>query len=268
MSTKQPKISIVNIGQGTIHSLTDNIINVIKKSDVILYDESLKFDVTKFAREDAIIKFVGRCVGFHSNPPKKIFDKIIEYTIRYKNVILLKKWNASLSQYKHREIEYAKRNGIQTEVIQGIFDKKTKSNKIFLSYSKKDDFFIKTFKKYIKCLEREGSIKIWDKKNILPGEDWNAKTIEELELADIILIFASENYIADDYIWNIELGKIMLLYESQKSKVIPIILKPCNWQETPFGKLQALPYNCNPISILKNEAEAWQEIVGGIKKVA
>jgi hypothetical protein len=56
-------------------------------------------------------------------------------------------------------------------------------------------------------------------------------------------------------------------HEAGEVKVIPIILRPCDWETAPFGKLQPLPKNAEPITTWDNRDEAFLEVVKGIREV-
>ena len=50
-----------------------------------------------------------------------------------------------------------------------------------------------------------------------------------------------------------------------EARVIPIIVRPVDWHETPFAVLQSLPTDGKPVSTWKNEDEAWLNVVEGTK---
>ncbi len=55
--------------------------------------------------------------------------------------------------------------------------------------------------------------------------------------------------------------------EAGEASVIPIILRPVSWKETPFGKLQALPEGGKAVTNWTNRDEAFLQIAEGIRKV-
>ena len=57
-------------------------------------------------------------------------------------------------------------------------------------------------------------------------------------------------------------------HDKGEARVIPIILRKCDWPRAPFGKLQALPRDDKPITLWRNRDEAWHSVAEGIKKVA
>ena len=55
-------------------------------------------------------------------------------------------------------------------------------------------------------------------------------------------------------------------HESKEARVIPIIIKPCDWNGAPFGKLQALPKNAKPVTKWEDRDEAFVNVAQGIRK--
>ena len=55
-------------------------------------------------------------------------------------------------------------------------------------------------------------------------------------------------------------------HERGEARVIPIILRPTDWRETPFDKLQALPTNDKPITKWSNRDDAFLDVVKGIRE--
>jgi hypothetical protein len=59
-------------------------------------------------------------------------------------------------------------------------------------------------------------------------------------------------------------------HNQQEARVIPIILRPCDWYSAPFGKLQALSIapgaGATPVTEWDNQDKAFLAIVQGIRK--
>jgi len=71
----------------------------------------------------------------------------------------------------------------------------------------------------------------------------------------------------NDFVPSVEMEHAMERYRHNEACIIPIILRPCDWQTTPFAMLQALPKGAKPISTWPNKDEALLDVVKGIKKV-
>ncbi len=82
-----------------------------------------------------------------------------------------------------------------------------------------------------------------------------------------MLLLVSPAFIASDYIWDKEMARAMERHEAGEARVIPIIVRPADWHEAPFGKLQALPRDARPVTSWGNRDEAWLDVAKGIRTV-
>ena len=139
---------------------------------------------------------------------------------------------------------------------------------VFTSYSHNDEDLWDQFAKHMKALQREGIIKTWYDREIQAGKEWAQEIDSNLQRARIILLLVSADFIASDYCYDIEVSQAMELHESGRSKVIPIILRPCNWTKTPFAKLQVLPKGGRPVTDWKNMDAVFAEITQSIRTIA
>ncbi len=144
---------------------------------------------------------------------------------------------------------------------------KTGPKKVFFSYSKHDRAILEELLRHLSPLVRQGKLQSWNDHDILPGDDWDDEVREKLETADIYLFLVSANSISTDYILDVEIPVAMARHEKGEARVIPIILKPCDWEGLPFGKLNGLPAKGKPVNAYGDRDEAWVAVVNGIKRV-
>jgi hypothetical protein len=72
--------------------------------------------------------------------------------------------------------------------------------------------------------------------------------------------------LASDYC-NDEVKRAMERHEQGEAWVIPILLRPVDWQNTSFSKLQALPTKGVPITLWRNRDEAFGNVKQGISQI-
>lgn len=113
--------------------------------------------------------------------------------------------------------------------------------KLFLSYSHQDENLRKELEKHLASLRREGVIDVWQDRRIGPGDEFAREISNQLESADIVLLLVSSDFLHSDYCYDIEMKRAMERHADGSARVIPVILRPCDWQNTPFGKLIATP---------------------------
>jgi len=53
---------------------------------------------------------------------------------------------------------------------------------------------------------------------------------------------------ASDFCYSIEMTQAIVRHDANQARVIPIILRPVDWQGAPFEKIQALPTGGKPVT--------------------
>jgi len=138
--------------------------------------------------------------------------------------------------------------------------------KIFISYAHADEELYKKLEEHLNPLKYSGKITTWQDQEIPPGADWEDQIDTHLNEADMILLLISSSFIASNYCWNKEVQIALERHKAGTAKVIPIILKPTLWQDTPLGRLQVLPTKAKPIVQWDNQDAAFEDVARGIQK--
>ena len=143
-----------------------------------------------------------------------------------------------------------------------------KKVKVFYSYSHRDEELRGELEKHLDILGRRGVIEGWHDRRITAGDEWKNSIDQHLYSADLILLLVSADFIASDYCYDVELQQAMQRHEKGEARVVPIILRPVNWEGAPFSKLQALPKDAKPVVTWSTRDEAFADISKSIQKAA
>jgi hypothetical protein len=143
---------------------------------------------------------------------------------------------------------------------------KRQSVNIFYSYSHKDEELKERLEEHLSTLRHKGIIKEFNDRKIVSGEEWEKEISEKLQNADIILFLLSASFLNSDYCYDIEVKSAIKKYKEGNVLIIPVIIRPCDWKESPLGKFQALPKDGKAITLWPNDDQAWMDVVNGIKK--
>ncbi len=114
-------------------------------------------------------------------------------------------------------------------------------------------------------LQRQGIIKLWHDRDISAGAEWEHEINEQLNSSEVILLLVSPSFLASDYCYSKEMQRAIERHERGEVRAIPIILRPCEWQVTPLGKLQALPKDGKPVTTWPNRDNAYLDSARGIR---
>src|SRR6266702_4348869 len=141
------------------------------------------------------------------------------------------------------------------------------SVEVFYSYAHKDETFRKTLDEHLSLLQRQGLITAWHDRRILPGTDWSQAIDEHLERASVILLLISADFLASDYCYGLEMQRALERHKANGARVIPILLRPVDWNKAPFAHLQALPTGAKPITTWSNRDAAFTDVAAGIRRM-
>ena len=110
---------------------------------------------------------------------------------------------------------------------------------VFFSYAHEDEKLRDRLETHLSILKRSDVISAWHDRQIGAGKEWAGEISEHLDRAQIILLLVSADFLDSDYCYDMEMKRAFKRHKNKEARVIPIILKPVDWQDAPFNKLQA-----------------------------
>jgi internalin A len=138
--------------------------------------------------------------------------------------------------------------------------------RLFLSYSHKDEKYVDELRKALKIMERNGLIRPWYDRQLSAGEKWEARILQELSEADIIVCQISRDFLASDFCVLTELDTAIKRHEAGEATLIAYVLKECGWKSVPkLSQFQILPRDAKPIGKWRSKDEYWQNVAQGIE---
>ena len=93
------------------------------------------------------------------------------------------------------------------------------------------------------------------------------KIKEQLRQADIIIFMVSASFLDSDYCCETEMQEALEREKNGECKILPVIVRPCIWDETILKNFLALPEDGKAINKYDNEDEAYTEIAKGVKDI-
>jgi hypothetical protein len=140
---------------------------------------------------------------------------------------------------------------------------------VFYSYVDEDKGMAEKLQKHLILLKRQGLITDWSSAKLALGKDPSKETMKHLDIAKIILLLISSDYLFSEYHDSVEVQRAMERSRAGEAIVIPILLTPTDdlRNTTPFGKLLAVPRNRKPISKWPDKDEAFAEVAKEIRAV-
>lgn len=139
---------------------------------------------------------------------------------------------------------------------------------VFFAYSHKDETLRDQLEAHLSQLKREGIIGTWHDRRIGPGNDIDLAISQSFAESRIILLLVSPDFLASDYCYEIEMKQALARHQDGSARVIPVILRPCDWHTAPFGRLKAVPSDGRPVTKYPDRDDAFLEVARAVREAA
>lgn len=131
---------------------------------------------------------------------------------------------------------------------------------LLVLYHRNDKAYWEQFQQHLLHLQRQGVIQLFHEGSILAGANTANSMQQYLQQADMILLLISADFIASD-----KLCQYAVQALQQGKRIVPILLRPCMWQDTEWGTLPHLPEK--PIALYAPPETGFYEAVIGLRKM-
>ena len=123
-----------------------------------------------------------------------------------------------------------------------------KKLKVFCSYSHKDAKLLDQLDGHMASLRRSLAVDTWTDGMIKAGSDWRKEIMTSLETADVILLLISSDFLRSDFCQSIEFKRAIERHETDRTLIIPILLRPCDIKGTVLETFQCIPKGAKPVT--------------------
>jgi SAM-dependent methyltransferase len=112
-------------------------------------------------------------------------------------------------------------------------------NKVFLSYSHKDERWLTIFKDFLKPYIQGAQVMIWDDSQIMTGQPWRRELKSALLDANAAILLVTPNFLASDFIAKEELPPLLIAAERQGLMIFWVPVSYSGYKQTPIADYQA-----------------------------
>ncbi len=138
---------------------------------------------------------------------------------------------------------------------------------VFISYAREDEQYKDRLIVQLAMLKRNKQIEEWHDRLIDPGASWNLVIKEQLNASDIIILLISPDFLNSGYAYDIEFQESFIRHQKKETIIVPIIVRFCDWKESPLKTLNVLPTDGKPIKDWDDIDEAFQNVVDNLKRI-
>ncbi len=139
--------------------------------------------------------------------------------------------------------------------------------KLLYCYAHEDKALRDELDAHLAIMKRQKLLEVWYDRQIMPGTKWEQVIDKNLTSAHIILLLVSAPFLNSDYCYGIEMQKALQRDAEGIARVVPIILRPVDWEDAPFSTLQVLPTGAKPVTRWADRDDAFEDIAKELRKV-
>jgi Novel STAND NTPase 1/TIR domain len=132
-------------------------------------------------------------------------------------------------------------------------------------FDSSDRVFCEALDRQLAPLKQNGRLHTWDERQVLPGQERDREQEHHLTTDHLLVLLISPNFLASEACLH-QMEVALQRHSSGDATVIPILVRPCLWEQTELKKLQMLPREQNALGA-QPSPEALQEIATELNKV-
>lgn len=138
--------------------------------------------------------------------------------------------------------------------------------KLVYASASADIVFRKQLSAHLYPLVQKGLLTEWYEQLVLPGADAAQERHRAWHAADLLLLLLSADYFLSDAYDEYEIQQALDRHQRGLLHIVPILIRPCDWQSTVVAHLQYLPRNGRPVTMWENQDAALVAITQEIRQ--
>lgn len=133
---------------------------------------------------------------------------------------------------------------------------------IFVLYTPEDAHYWQQLQKHLAELQRQNVISTYHEGSMTAGSTIAAEMQTYLDRADMVLLLVSPDFIASDRQYHYAEQA-----QNAQKRIVPILVRPCMWQDAAWGKLAPLPTSGKAVSQYDKADDGFFEVAQGLRKL-
>ena len=140
-----------------------------------------------------------------------------------------------------REGRSLKGTAVPKRVARNAKDNAINKINIFVSYAHADEKWLEKLQQHLKVLSKYyENIDCWDDTKLRGGDKWRDEISAAISKANVAILLVSTAFLASDFISNDELPPILRKAEDEGTRILPLIVSPCDFMDSELCEFQAI----------------------------
>lgn len=137
---------------------------------------------------------------------------------------------------------------------------------VFISCASEDRRWRDRLVQHLSVLRLERDVQSWHDGLVTAGQNRADEVRRKLDSSQIVLLMVSSSFLASHECYETARYAVSMQHDKLR-RVVPIILHACEWRESCFGQLNAIPNSEKPISSWRIRDDAFVDVIRSIRMV-
>jgi hypothetical protein len=129
-----------------------------------------------------------------------------------------------------------------------------------------DAAFLNQWESHLQPLQQAGLISFWSEQHVSAGASREQEWQHQLNQANLIVLLLSADFFASPDCLTM-MKQALEHSHAGTTRVIPLLLRPVDWQESPLAELAHWPFNREPITLWSDQDAAWNACVQDLRRL-
>jgi len=121
---------------------------------------------------------------------------------------------------------------------------------VFISYSHKDAKWLDKLRQFLRPLEEQELIRVWDDTGIRPGAEWLGEIRKALESARVAVFLVTQNFLDSPFIKEKELPALVEAASNRGCLIFWIAVSSSTIEDSPLAKFQGVISPSSPLDLM------------------
>jgi TIR domain len=127
---------------------------------------------------------------------------------------------------------------------------------VFISYSHKDAKWLEKLKQFLRPLEDQELIRVWDDTEIRPGSEWLDDIRKALESARVAVFLLTQNFLDSPFIREKELPVLIEAAKNRGCLIFWIAVSSTTFEDSPLAKFQGAIPPSEPLDLMSEPEQS------------
>jgi hypothetical protein len=121
---------------------------------------------------------------------------------------------------------------------------------VFISYSHRDSKWLEKLRQFLRPLEEQELIRVWDDNEIRPGSNWLGEIRQALDSARVAVFLVTQDFLDSPFIRNEELPALLEAAKNKGCLIFWIAVSSTTFEDSPLAKFQGAISPSTPLDLM------------------